>query len=92
MLTKAIGNGGASISDYRRPGGEQGSQQYAFYVAHRGGQTCKVCATPIERIPVRNRGTYFCPKCQKDDAEPARDASQTSSPALSRLPKTTTCS
>ena len=64
VLRKAIGNGGASISDYRRPGGESGSQQYAFYVAHRGGETCKVCATPIERIPVRNRGTYFCPRCQ----------------------------
>lgn len=64
VLNKAIGSAGASISDYRRPGGEPGSQQYAFYVAHRGGQTCKVCATPIERIPVRNRGTYFCPKCQ----------------------------
>jgi formamidopyrimidine-DNA glycosylase len=64
VLRNAIGNGGASISDYRRPGGETGSQQHAFYVAHRGGQTCKVCATPIERIPVRNRGTYFCPRCQ----------------------------
>jgi len=72
VLTKAIGNGGASISDYRRPGGEQGRQQYAFYAAHRGGQTCKVCATPIERIAVRNRGTYFCPKCQGEDAEPAQ--------------------
>jgi formamidopyrimidine-DNA glycosylase len=72
VLTKAIGNGGASISDYRRPGGEQGSQQYNFYAAHRGGQTCKVCTTPIERIAVRNRGTYFCPKCQKEDAESAQ--------------------
>ena len=72
VLTKAIGNGGASISDYRRPGGEQGSQQYNFYAAHRGGQTCKVCATPIERIAVRNRGTYFCPKCQCIDSEPAQ--------------------
>ncbi len=69
VLTKAIGNGGASISDYRRPTGEKGSQQYDFYAAHRGGQTCKVCTTPIERIAVRNRGTYFCPKCQKDAAE-----------------------
>jgi formamidopyrimidine-DNA glycosylase len=69
VLTKAISNGGASISDYRRPTGEKGSQQYDFYAAHRGGQTCKVCATPIERIAVRNRGTYFCPRCQKDAAE-----------------------
>ena len=65
VLTKAIGSGGASISDYRRPTGEKGSQQNDFYAAHRGGQTCKVCATPIERIAVRNRGTYFCPRCQR---------------------------
>jgi len=69
VLTRAIGNGGASISDYRRPTGEKGTQQYDFYAAHRGGQTCKVCATPIERIAVRNRGTYFCPKCQGKAAE-----------------------
>ncbi len=72
VLTRAIGNGGASISDYRRPTGEKGSQQYDFYAAHRGGQTCKVCATPIERIAVRNRGTYFCPKCQGKAAESAQ--------------------
>ena len=72
VLTKAIGNRGASISDYRRPTGEKGSQQDDFYAAHRGGQTCKVCATPIERIAVRNRGTYFCPKCQRVDTEPAQ--------------------
>ncbi len=64
VLRKGIRNAGASISDYRRPGGEQGSQQHAFNVAHRGGQTCNVCATPIERVPVRNRGSYFCPRCQ----------------------------
>jgi formamidopyrimidine-DNA glycosylase len=69
VLTRAISNGGASISDYRRPTGEKGTQQYDFYAAHRGGQTCKVCATPIERIAVRNRGTYFCPKCQGKAAE-----------------------
>jgi len=64
VLRCAIENGGASISDYFRPGGKQGSQQDAFKVAHRGGKPCPTCATPIERIPLRNRGTYFCPKCQ----------------------------
>jgi len=64
VLEAGIGNAGATFSDYRRPGGEEGSQQDAFYVAHRGGQTCRVCSTPIERIPIRNRGTYFCPRCQ----------------------------
>ena len=65
VMRTGIANAGATFSDYRRPGGEQGKQQNAFYAAHRGGQTCYVCATPIERIPVRNRGSYFCPKCQE---------------------------
>jgi formamidopyrimidine-DNA glycosylase len=66
VLRKGIRNAGASFSDYRRPSGDRGTQQKAFQVAHRGGETCNVCATPIERITVRNRGTCFCPKCQGD--------------------------
>lgn len=65
VLSTGIANSGATFSDYRRPGGQAGSQQHAFYVAHRGGQTCKICSTPIERIAVRNRGTYYCPSCQR---------------------------
>ena len=64
VLEDAIASSGASTRDYRRPSGEPGSAQYAFQVAHRGGQPCPVCSTPIERIPIRNRGTYFCPRCQ----------------------------
>jgi formamidopyrimidine-DNA glycosylase len=64
VLRNGIRNAGATFSDYRRPGGEQGNQQGSFFVAHRGGQACKVCSTPIERIPIRNRGSYYCPRCQ----------------------------
>jgi formamidopyrimidine-DNA glycosylase len=46
-------------------GGQPGTAQFAFAVAHRRGQNCPVCGTPIQRIPLRNRGTYFCPVCQK---------------------------
>jgi len=65
VLEAAIAGSGASISDYRRPDGKLGMAQFAFQVAHRGGQPCPICGTPIERIPIRNRGTYFCPRCQK---------------------------
>ena len=64
VLRQGIANAGASFSDYQRPNGQRGTQQDYFRVAHRGGQICYVCSTPIERIPIRNRGTYFCPKCQ----------------------------
>ncbi len=64
VLWAAIGNKGASVDTYLRPGGEVGTAHFQFQVAHRGGQPCAVCGTLLERIPVRNRGSYFCPKCQ----------------------------
>ncbi len=65
VLWSAIDNKGASVDTYFRPDGTTGTAHFQFQVAHRlGGELCPVCGTPIERITVRNRGTYFCPKCQ----------------------------
>ena len=66
VLRAAIGNKGASIMNYFRPGGELGTAHFQFQVAHRGDKLCPVCGTLISRISVRNRGTYFCPKCQPE--------------------------
>jgi formamidopyrimidine-DNA glycosylase len=65
VLSKAIENKGATVDTYRRPDGVHGTAQKEFNVAHRLGKACPVCGTPIERIPIRNRGSYFCPKCQR---------------------------
>ena len=65
ILWAAIENKGASVDTYFRPDGSEGSAHYEFKVAHGlGGKTCSVCGGPIERVVVRNRGTYYCPKCQ----------------------------
>ena len=64
VLSAAIGNKGASVDTYFRPGGEIGTAHFQFRVAHRGGEPCPVCGTHLQRIPIRNRGSYFCPKCQ----------------------------
>ena len=64
ILTAAIEAKGASISNYVRPGGELGHAHFAFKVAHKRGENCPRCNTPLERIVVRGRGTYLCPKCQ----------------------------
>jgi len=66
-LQAAIQSQGASVDTYLRPDGQQGTAHFQFRVAHRGGEPCSICSTPIERIEVRSRGTYFCPKCQRLD-------------------------
>jgi formamidopyrimidine-DNA glycosylase len=65
ILDAAIVNKGASVQNYYRPDGSKGTAHFEFNVAHRGGQPCKSCGTPIERIVVGGRGTYYCPRCQK---------------------------
>jgi len=65
VLWSAISNKGASVENYFRPDGTLGTAHFQFQVAHRlGGKLCPVCDTPIERIAVRHRGSYFCPECQ----------------------------
>ena len=64
VLLAGIKNKGASIVNYYRPDGTKGTAHCEFRVAHRGGLDCLVCGTPLQRIVVRGRGTYFCPKCQ----------------------------
>jgi formamidopyrimidine-DNA glycosylase len=65
VLLKAIKRQGASIRNYIRPDGRPGTAHDEFNVAHGVGKDCPRCGTPIRRIVVRGRGTYFCPKCQR---------------------------
>ena len=64
ILASAIVNGGASVDTYQRPTGELGFAQFFFRVAHRRNESCLDCSSPLQRIVVRGRGTYFCPICQ----------------------------
>lgn len=68
VLAAAIKEKGASTDTYFRPGGEIGTAHFSFKVAHRRGESCPVCGTPLQRIPIRNRGSYFCPKCQASES------------------------
>jgi formamidopyrimidine-DNA glycosylase len=65
ILRSAIDARGASISNYIRPGGDLGHAHFAFKVAHKRGENCRGCGTPLERIVIRGRGTYLCPACQR---------------------------
>lgn len=61
-LYDGIHHNGASI-DWVYRGGEF---QNHFRVYQREGDACEVCATPIERIVVGQRGTHLCPTCQPE--------------------------
>jgi formamidopyrimidine-DNA glycosylase len=65
VLRKALVRGGASIRNYIRPDGSPGTAHDEFVVAHGVGKDCPGCGGPIERIVVRGRGTYICPRCQR---------------------------
>lgn len=65
VLQKALLLKGASVRNYIRPDGGIGTAHEEFNVAHGVGKDCHRCGTPIKRIVVRGRGTYFCPRCQR---------------------------
>jgi formamidopyrimidine-DNA glycosylase len=65
VLHQGIENKGASTDSFYRPDGVRGAAHLQFKVAHRKGAQCPRCGGTIERIVVGQRGTFYCPKCQK---------------------------
>jgi formamidopyrimidine-DNA glycosylase len=65
ILTEAIAAGGSSISDYVDAEGRKGWFQVKHRVYGREGEACTVCGTAVRKIVVVQRGTHFCPVCQK---------------------------
>ena len=63
-LRMGIARQGATLRDYAQPDGRRGGMQHEFKVYGRGGEPCDRCGTPIERIVVAGRGTWYCPSCQ----------------------------
>lgn len=65
VLKKAIVAGGSSLRDYKQTDGKLGYFQYDFAVYGREGKPCRTCTTPIRKITLGQRSTFFCPTCQK---------------------------
>jgi formamidopyrimidine-DNA glycosylase len=65
VLMESIETGGSSVSDYVDSDGRRGSFQLRHRVYGREGKPCLACSAPIRRILVAQRGTHFCPKCQR---------------------------
>ena len=65
VLRRAIDTGGSSINDYVAPDGSDGAYQDERRVYARAGEACATCDTPIRKITVAQRGTHYCPRCQR---------------------------
>lgn len=65
VLGAAIASGGSSVSNYVDGQGRPGRYQLLHQVYRKTGRPCPVCGTPIRRILVVQRGTHYCPKCQR---------------------------
>ncbi|HSH84650.1 MAG TPA: bifunctional DNA-formamidopyrimidine glycosylase/DNA-(apurinic or apyrimidinic site) lyase [Guyparkeria sp.] len=67
VLETAIAQGGTTLRDFFSPSGEPGYFQQTLNVYDRSHEPCHRCATPIERIVLGQRSTWFCPGCQPEN-------------------------
>jgi formamidopyrimidine-DNA glycosylase len=66
VLRKAVAQGGTSFDEqYKNVNGESGYFSQSLHAYGQTGLPCTRCGTPIKREAWANRGSHFCPKCQK---------------------------
>ncbi|MFZ2512472.1 MAG: bifunctional DNA-formamidopyrimidine glycosylase/DNA-(apurinic or apyrimidinic site) lyase [Gordonia sp. (in: high G+C Gram-positive bacteria)] len=66
VMAEAIVVGGTSFDDlYVNVNGESGYFDRALNAYGREGEPCERCGTAIVRESFMNRGSFFCPQCQR---------------------------
>ncbi len=69
VLSQGIKQGGTSLGtaapNFHHLNGHSGSNQNTLQVYGREGESCLRCGHSIEKITLQQRGTHFCPDCQK---------------------------
>ncbi|OFV89083.1 MAG: DNA-formamidopyrimidine glycosylase [Acidobacteria bacterium RBG_16_68_9] len=65
VLTDAVRLGGSSISDFRDGDGRPGYFQLQLAVYDRAGDPCPRCRTPIRRVVLAGRSSFYCRRCQR---------------------------
>jgi formamidopyrimidine-DNA glycosylase len=65
VLGDAIEQGGTTLRNYVNGDGRPGWFQLRLSAYGRTGQPCPRCGTPIVRVPLGQRATYACPRCQR---------------------------
>lgn len=66
VLAKAVEQGGTSFDEqYKNVNGESGYFSQSLNAYGQTGEPCNRCGTPIRRDAWANRGSHFCPRCQR---------------------------
>jgi len=65
LLKEAIALRGSSVRDYVDGEGKRGAFQERHLVYGKKGKPCPNCGEPLHYRVIAQRGTTFCPKCQK---------------------------
>ena len=66
VLAKALGEGGTSFdAQYVNVNGASGYFSHSLNAYGQRGKPCPRCGTLIVRESFMNRGSHFCPKCQR---------------------------
>ncbi|SJZ40145.1 bifunctional DNA-formamidopyrimidine glycosylase/DNA-(apurinic or apyrimidinic site) lyase [Selenihalanaerobacter shriftii] len=67
ILREGIKYRGTTKWDYVDSSGNAGEYQNHLKAYDREGEVCYTCDTPLNRIKVGGRSSYFCPQCQSPD-------------------------
>ena len=69
VLQRAVDNCGTTLGEgeanFYSVAGQRGRNAGALKVFRRNGQPCPRCGTVLARSVVGQRGTHYCPRCQK---------------------------
>jgi formamidopyrimidine-DNA glycosylase len=65
ILSQSVKQGGSSVDRYVNASGEKGRMQNHLKVYGREGLPCERCGGKVKKINLGQRGTYYCPRCQK---------------------------
>ena len=66
VLRKALAEGGTSFdAQYVNVNGASGYFSHSLNAYGQQGKPCPRCGTEIRRVSFMNRGSHFCPRCQR---------------------------
>jgi formamidopyrimidine-DNA glycosylase len=66
VLERAVSQGGTSFDQqYKNVNGESGYFSQELFAYGQSDKPCARCQTPIRRVAWANRGSHYCPRCQR---------------------------